>query len=377
MRLIERYLFRQITHPVLSATAALTVMGLLGTSLSTLNLIVERGQSPWVLIEVTLLAMPQLMSLILPVAVFAGALLALNRLQTEHEFVVCFAGGMSRWRAISPAVRLSVIIALLSLFINLFVQPLTFRAMRTELFRVRTDLAASLIKEGDFTQLASGLTVYTQSVDQSGQMRNVFIHTPDAGGASVAAREARIAKRNGQPVLILRHGSRESYSKDGVLDYLSFDEYVLDLSQYVNNDDIFRYKSSDFWLHELVSPNKAYLDNKREARRNLAEAHSRLSAPLYNIAFMALALVGVLGGSFSRLGYSARIVRFSVIAAFVRILGFAVQAAAGGSAWANLLQYVVPLAAIAFSFRGLFRQKVRRYVPWGSDQSLVAPRVAT
>jgi len=377
MRLIERYLFRQITYPVLGATAALTVMGLLVSSLSFLNLIVERGQSPWVLIEVTLLSMPQLMSLILPVAVFAGSLLALNRLQTEHEFVVCFAGGMSRWRVISPAVRLSVIIALVSLFINLFAQPLAFRTMRAELFRVRTDLAASLIKEGDFTELASGLTVYTQSVDQSGQMKNVFIHTPDGGGASWAAREGKIAKRDGEPVLILRHGSRESYSKDGVLDYLSFDENTFDLSPYVNNDDIFTYKSSDFWLHELVSPNKAYRPGKHDALKNLAEAHSRLSAPLYNIAFMGLALAGVLGGAFSRLGYNARIIRFSVIAALVRVVGVGMQAAAGGSAWVNLLQYAVPLAAIVFSVRVLFRQKVRRHVPWGSHPSLVAPRAAT
>lgn len=376
MRLIERYLFRQITLPVLGATAALTVMGLLGNSLSALSLIVERGQSPWVLIEVTLLAMPQLVSLILPVAVFVGALLALNRLQTDHEFVVCFAGGMSRWRAISPAVRLSVIIALISLFINLFVQPLTFRTLRSELFRVRTDLAASLIKEGDFTELASGLTVYTQSIDQSGRMKNVFIHTPETGGVSWAAQEGRITKRNGQPVLILRHGSREAYSKDGVLDYLSFDENTFDLSPYVNNDDIFSYKSSDFWLHELVSPNKPYLESKREARKYLAEAHSRLSSPLYNIAFMALALAGVLGGSFSRLGYNTRIIRFSAIAAGVRILGFVVQGVAANDAWANLLQYAVPLATIAFAYRILFRQKVRRYIPWGSDQPLVAPRAA-
>jgi lipopolysaccharide export system permease protein len=377
MRLIERYLFRQITYPVLGATAALTVMGVLCNSLSFLNLIVERGQSPWVLIEVTLLAMPQLMSLILPIALFVGALLALNRLQTDHEFVVCFAGGMSRWRAISPAIRLAVIVAVFSLFINLFIQPLTFRTLRSELFRVRTDLAASLIKEGDFTELASGLTVYNQSVDQSGQMKNVFIHTPDAGGASVAAREGRIAKRNGQPVLILRHGSRESYSKDGVLDHTSFDEWTLDLSAYVSNDDILSYKSSDFWLHELVSPNKPYLESKRKALNYLAEAHSRLSAPLYNIAFMALALAGVLGGSFSRLGYNARIIRFSAIAAVVRILGVGMQAAAANDAWLNLLQYVIPLATIVFSFRVLFRQKIRRYVPWGSDQPLVASRAAT
>jgi lipopolysaccharide export system permease protein len=377
MRLIERYLFRQITVPVLGATAALTVVGLISTSLSALNLIVERGQSPWVLIEVTLLAMPQLISLILPVAVFVGALLALNRLQTDHEFVVCFAGGMSRWRAISPALRLSVIITIVSLFMNLWVQPLTFRAMRQELFRVRTDLAASLLKEGEFTELGGGLTVYTQSIDQNGRLRNIFIHTPDTGGASWAAQEGRIAKRNGQPVLVLRHGSRESYSREGVLDYLSFDENVFDLSPYVNRDEIFTYKSSDFWLHELMFPNLDLPDARKDRLKLLAEAHSRLASPLYNIAFMALALSGVLGGAFSRLGYGARIARVSALAALVRIAGFGVQAACAGADWANLFQYLVPLAAIAWAFRVLFRQKIVRYVPWGSDQPRLVPRTAS
>jgi lipopolysaccharide export system permease protein len=376
MRLIEHYLFRQITMPVLGATAVLTVLCLISSSLNALNLIVERGQSPWVLIEVSLLALPQLMSLILPVAVFVGALLALNRLQTDHEFVVCFAGGMSRWRAISPAIRLSVIMAMVALFINLWVQPLTFRAMRSELYRVRTDLAASLLKDGEFTELGSGLTVYTQSVDQNGQLRNVFIHTPESGGVSWAAREGRIAKRNGEPVLVLRHGSREAFSKDGVLDYLSFDENVFDLAPYVSKEDIFSYKVSDFWLHELVFPNLELTEARKDRLKFLAEAHSRLASPLYNIAFMALALAGVLGGAFSRLGYGKRIAQVSAIAAVVRVLGFGVQSAAAGAAWANVFQYLVPLAAIGWACHVLFRQRIKRYVPWGSDQPRMLPGTA-
>lgn len=371
MRLIERYLFRQVTFSVLAATAALTVMGLLGYSLSALKMIVERGQSPWVLIEVVALSMPQLLSLILPVAVFAGALMALNRLQTENEFVVCFAGGMSRWRAISPAIRLAVLATLVSLFINLFIQPLSFRTLREELHRVRTDLASSLVKEGDFTELPSGLTVYAQSVDQNGQLQNVFIHTPETGGVSINAREGRVAKRKGLPVLVLRHGSQESYSKEGVLDQLAFDDYVLDLSPYMSADESLDLRDSDFWMHELLWPNKAYLESKRVALRYQAEAHSRLSSPLYNLAFMMLALAGVLGGSFSRLGYGARIMRYSAIAAGVRIIGFGVQAACAGAAWANLFQYLVPILAIVFAARVLFRQKINRRVRWGDEAQLV------
>jgi lipopolysaccharide export system permease protein len=378
MNLLERYLLRQISVPVLGAITALTLVGLLSESLSSLSLIVERGQSPWVLLEVTLLALPQTLSLILPVAVFVGALLALNRLQSDHEFVICYAGGMSRWRAISPAIRLATLIALVSLLINVWVQPLAFRAMREALYKVRTDLAASLLKEGQFTQLGADLTVYTQSVDQNGLLRNLFIHVrkPDGGATSYAAQEGRITKRDGQPLLVLRHGSSQEFSRSDVLNYLTFDQYAFDLSPYITNDEVFAYKRSDLWMHELVSSNPLAPLTKGEARKRLAEANSRLSAPLYNIAFMALALWGVLGGAFSRLGYGRRIARVSAAAAGVRILGFAVQAACTGAAWANVFQYVVPIAVIVFAFRALFRQKIDRYIPWASDQVRLMPRLS-
>src|SRR3954464_658296 len=141
MRLIDRYLLRQLVGPVVLATLALSSVALLSQSLSGLDLIVNQRQSALVFLKITLLYMPQLINMILPIALFVATLVALNRLHTEQEIVVCFAGGMSRWRVISPAIRLGCTIALLALVLNLFVQPAAFRALRDELFAVRTDLA--------------------------------------------------------------------------------------------------------------------------------------------------------------------------------------------------------------------------------------------
>ncbi|HEX2009355.1 MAG TPA: LptF/LptG family permease, partial [Roseateles sp.] len=176
MRLIDRYLLRQLLGPVALATLALTAVALLSQSLAGLDLIVNQRQSALVFLKITLLYMPQLINLILPIAVFVAALVALNRLHTEQEIVVCFAGGMSRWRVISPAIRLACTVAFLALLMNIFIQPLSFRALRQELFEVRTDLAATLVREGEFTEPSPGLTVYAQSVDGQGNQRNLFIH---------------------------------------------------------------------------------------------------------------------------------------------------------------------------------------------------------
>src|SRR3982075_1603685 len=123
MRLIDRYLLRQLLGPTLLATAALTAVALLSQSLSGLDYIVNQRQSALVCLKITLLAMPQLLNMVMPIAVFVSALVALNRLHTEQEIVVCFAGGMSRWRVISPAMRLASTLAFLALVMNLWIQP--------------------------------------------------------------------------------------------------------------------------------------------------------------------------------------------------------------------------------------------------------------
>src|SRR5436190_15976241 len=120
MPLIERYLFRQLTIPTLWAMTALGALGLLSQSLSGLDIIVDSRQTVWVFVRITLLAMPLLISILAPVALFTAALITLNRLHTEREITVCFAGGMSRWRVISPAMRLGVIATFTCLIINLW-----------------------------------------------------------------------------------------------------------------------------------------------------------------------------------------------------------------------------------------------------------------
>ena len=361
MPLIERYLLRQLLGPTLLAILALGVVAILSQSLGALDIIVNQGQSPLVFLKVVALAMPQLLSTVLPIAIFVAALVALNRLQTEQEIVVCFASGISRWRVISPAVRLACVAALISLAVNLWVAPFCERAMREELFRVRTDLAASLIHVGQFTQPAAGLTVYAQDADQSGAFHNLFVFQdkPDGGDTTYIADRGKITKRDGQPVLVMRDGSSQAFSAAGVLNYLKFSEYTLDLSNFAGSEGLVHYKIADRYLHELLFPDLTQSWERDNRKKMLAEAHARLSAPLYNIAFMALALAAVIGGGFSRLGYGRRILMVCAVAAVVRILGIGAQAACGGAPWMNLLQYAIPMATTAWAFGQIFRRHKR------------------
>jgi len=346
--------------PTLLATAALVALALLARSLSEFDVLVEQRQSAMVFLKIILLALPQLLGIMMPLALFVAALVALNRLHTEQEIVVCFAGGMSRWSVISPAIRLAVIAALISLVSGLWLQPWSARQIRETAFQIKTDVASTLVQPGQFTEPGPGLTVYAQSIDRDNKIQNLFIHQdlPNGAASTYSSREAEIATRKGEPVLIMRHGSNQQFSREGVLQYTSFDEYTFDLSSLFNSDELLHYKIADRYPHELFFPDLTQEWEQRNKDKLLAEGHSRFAGPLYNIALMSMALAAVLGGSFSRMGYGKRIAAVGAAAAIVRIVGFGVQAACEDDPWLNVLQYLVPMAAVWWSMSQIFRQKV-------------------
>ena len=229
---------------------------MLSQLLSGLDILVDQRQSPWVFVKIALLAMPQLIVMILPVAVLVATLVAMNRLHTEQEIVICFSGGMSRWRVIAPAVELAAWLTVISLVLTLWIQPLSYRALRQSLEAVRGDLVASMVKPGHFSHPAPGLTVYAQSVDDDGAIHNLFIDRDNAKGqdTTITAREGRLERRAGGPVLVLRQGANQEFTSQGVLNYLSFDEYVFDLRPLIGLGRQTRYKLSDRYLHELFFP---------------------------------------------------------------------------------------------------------------------------
>lgn len=365
MRLIERYLFRQMLWPTVAATLALGAVALLSQTLSEIDVLVNQHQPLSTFLTLIGLSMPQMLAMVLPIALFVAVLISLNRLHTEQEIVVCFAGGMSRWRVISPVIRLAVICAVLTLVVNLWVAPWCYRQTREELFKIKTDLVSSLIRDGQFTQPAPDLTVYAQYTDRSGLLHNVFIdeEKPDGSSSSFTSKFGRIVKRSNQPALILKQGSNQRFNPEGVLNFLAFDEYVFDLTPYLNTEEDVHFKNSDRYLHELLFPDLTQPLDKHDRKKFLAEAHSRLSTPLYNIALAALALAAVIGGPFSRTGYGRRIAIVSAVAVVIRILGFGAQAACDAAPALNILQYAIPVIPTWIAYKQIFQQKVGQYTP--------------
>jgi lipopolysaccharide export system permease protein len=326
------------------------------------------------MVKLTLLAVPQLLAVIIPIGLFVGALIALTRLQREQELTAVFASGVTRWSAIRPAVRIAAIAALLTLVVTTVGQPWAQRQARAEAFAVRTDLAALLVEEGQFVRGPNGLTVYVQQIEQNGLLKNLFVYMTDGDDAVTwDAAEARFGRIEGLPVLTMKNASTTRYSSRGVLTYASFAQTVVDLSPYAAMTEQVRYKPSDLYLTQLFNPSPADLERVGSAGELMAEGHSRLSAPLYALMAMAMALTAILGGPFSRTGYGLRIARVAGVFLLVRIAGYGVVSASAWNGWLNIFQYLLPIVATAVALRLLFRAlKPRRRPVWPAYERLKA-----
>ena len=344
MNTVSTYVFRQALGPLLAILGALAAIAILTQGLNQLDIIITNRRAGFAFAWVTILALPQLISLILPMAVFIAVVYALNRMQSESEVAVLYGAGVSRQRIARPIMQLATIAALVHLAINVIIQPAAFEERREVFYALRTDIASSLIEEGSFTFPTEDLTLYARERGGGGEMRDLLIN--DARPEfpiTYTARAGAIVTIDGRPSIVMRDGQVQRQTEDGTVDVLDFDRYVLQLGEDFQEPEIFFLKSSDRTLYQLFFPDMTSHYDQRNVEQFLAEAHARLSAPLLNLALAMVALAGVLMGEFSRRGYGRRIMVAAIIALLIRLLALAVQAAAVDEPDLNALQYGLPV----------------------------------
>lgn len=358
---LQRYFFRQVFWPLIVAGAALTGLALLTQSLSSISLLVDEHQGALLFLYVTLLALPQLLSLVLPIALFIAVIYALHRLHTESELTVASASGMSRWGVMTPVMRLTVLAVLIHLVLNLWVQPYAYREMRRTLHNAQADLAASLIRPGEFVQPSNDLTLYVQSIESGGRLSGLMIEDAREPEQPVVymAETGRLLQSSGSPSIVLENGNIQQLEEDGRLSYLDFDSYPFDLGRFVETQGNLVYKLTDRYLHELFFPDLSNPWEWSNRDAMAAEGHGRLAMPLHDIAIVLIAILALIGGDFSRTGYGRRIWIAAAAALTVRLLGFAAQSAAAEAPELNVFQYLLPVGAGAAALALLLNPRRR------------------
>jgi lipopolysaccharide export system permease protein len=358
---ISRYIFDEVLTPVIFATMIFAGLVWLTNSLRMLDLIINQGQTALIYLYLTLLVLPGLVAMVLPFAIFIAVLYALNRLYIESELVVISAAGFSRWAIAAPIVVICVAAVILCYVLNLFLAPLGQREVKDRVFEIRADLLNTFVKEGAFTTPLKGLTVYV-SERGGGEIRGLLVHdarNPKSVATYMAGR-GMLANTPEGPRLIMFDGNIQ-WNDGGAagLKVLNFEKYTFDLTQLDKQRNAASRESSERYLPELFYPGSNVSDKER--RRFFADAHDRLTSPLYCLIFGLIGVLAVIGGTFSRRGYGWRvgIAMGAVLLARIPAIGMVAAVRTNNELWPLL--YIWPVLWLIALFYYILSPRFQRW----------------
>ena len=103
MRLLNRYVLRQLTAPFIFALAAQTSLMLLSQIAKKFGSLVGKGL-PWMVIsEVFVLSLPFIIAMTLPMAVLIAVLYTFSHLAADNEITATRASGISVYQVLTPS----------------------------------------------------------------------------------------------------------------------------------------------------------------------------------------------------------------------------------------------------------------------------------
>jgi lipopolysaccharide export system permease protein len=279
--------------------------------------LIANGHSAMVFLEFTVLSLPAVIAIVLPMAAFAAVVYVTNRLASESELVVVQATGYSPWRLARPVLAFGVIVAVLVSILGHVLVPAASGQMAQRRAEIQSDMAARLLREGTFLHPVPGVTFYIGEITPEGELRNVFLADSRAARSRTnysAARAFMVGGEEGPKLIMLDGMSQELRRDDNRLFTTSFTDFVFDLSELAQGLRPGRIAPQQMSTAQLLWPTPEVLEQTGASRAALLQrGHSRIALATLSVVAVMTGFATLLIGGFSRFGLWRQILAAVVI----------------------------------------------------------------
>jgi LPS export ABC transporter permease LptF/LPS export ABC transporter permease LptG len=217
MRLIDRYICRQVFSHTLLGLGIFTFVFFVPQLVRLMDLVVRHSASWTTLGVLFLCTLPGILSFTLPMGVLVGVLIALGRMSADSELIAMSALGLGRRRLLVPIGILAVGATLITFSMTLWLGPLSVRTYRALEDRLRTGQASFQVAPRVFDERFPRLVLYVNDIDSAAtRWKGIFLagtDTKDVSRLTLAEEAIVIAdRREGKLELHLRNGSVHEFS---------------------------------------------------------------------------------------------------------------------------------------------------------------------
>ncbi|HYD47920.1 MAG TPA: LPS export ABC transporter permease LptF [Terriglobales bacterium] len=378
MRILDRYVLREIAVPFLLGLGLFTLVLLVARIVKIIEMIVNRGVAAADVLLLFSYILPGFLEVTVPMALLFAALIAFGRLAADSELTALRAAGISLVRISRPVFLFALAAFGLTLMLSLHVRPWANALLRNGIYELAKSRASAAIRPRVFSDEFAGMVLYVDRVDPPGNvLRGLLIsgNLPDdsssksiassADGKSVImAKSGLLVPDEASQVLRLRlfegsvHALDSSAGAYQRTDFGTFD-IQLDLALALSAARRKPKEPGEMSLSEL----RAAIATKTESEAPLEaiEYYRRLAIPFACFGFAAIAVpLGLRSGGNVRSRSLA--ISLAVILGYYLLLTLGESLAERGYAGAALGLWL-PNAALAGLAIALFHSSSREHAP--------------
>lgn len=314
MKILNKYISKQIIIGFLLISFSLLSMLWLTQSLRFVEMVTRQGLPVYLFAEMTSLLMPRIFNILSPIAVFVAVLFVYNRLIADRELVVMQSAGISPWQNAKPAIFVGFLMLIINVYIMNFGIPLAEKTFRDLEWKVKNNLTQMVFREGEFTTLKDGITVFIDKHEDDGSVSGIFVsdETKPNLKITLTAEKGRLIQTDSGPRILFINGVRQEINKENYkFSSLSFSRYSAEFNNIESKKKKNQSVREKNVIELLNSGNDASIPVQQQ-RKNIVEGHRRIVYPFYNLVFALMGCVGLLISNFNRRGQS-KIIAIQVI----------------------------------------------------------------
>jgi len=174
MRILDRYIIREIIPPFVIGLLVLTFALMMPPILKNGEALVAKGVAWPTIARVLWTLTPQALSITIPMALLLGILVALGRLSADREFVALQACGVSAFRVLRPIAVLAVLGTAATTYETIVALPDANQTFREITFNIVASSAETDIKPRVFFTNFPSRILYVRDIKPGVGWRDVF-----------------------------------------------------------------------------------------------------------------------------------------------------------------------------------------------------------
>ena len=232
---IYKYIFNEFLRYFCITLFALAVIVWTVQSVNFLDLVTEDGHAFRTYFFYSFLIISKILTKLIPFCFLVAIILTILKLEKDNELIIIWTSGLNKIYIVNLIFRISIIIMFVQLIFTNIINPHLLNLSRSIIKNSELQFIPSLLKEKQFNDTITGLTIFVEEKDDNGTYKNIFIRDDGNVLSNIGTTSSTIFAKSGnmssdEKHLILYTGNIQKLKQDGKVNIVRFDKTILNLA---------------------------------------------------------------------------------------------------------------------------------------------------